>query len=210
MVTTHPPDSDHLLEDQPEEQPPLNLNSQDNEELFYSLAELDAMEDELNRQSLAYGGTPTNPHMLLMPQQYRARLYYLDPETRWIDIGTGYFRILLTKDGSEHYMQIVSEANYNPQHRRASEEDEQMDEEQQRRSENGSEERNVEILHRSLISKQQDFLRQRDTIITWQDENRRDLALSFQEHRGAQNIWYTICFLKGIQISASLDEQQNI
>jgi hypothetical protein len=47
--------------------------------------------------------------MLLMPQPYRARLYFLDPDTKWIDIGTGYFRILLTKDGSEHYMQIVSE-----------------------------------------------------------------------------------------------------
>jgi len=42
--------------------------------------------------------------MLLMPQQYRARLYVLDIETKWIDIGTGNFRILLAKDGQEHYM----------------------------------------------------------------------------------------------------------
>lgn len=33
--------------------------------------------------------------------------------------------------------------------------------------------------------------------------------MSFQEHRGAQNIWFSICFLKGIQVSASLEEQAN-
>lgn len=72
--------------------------------LFYTIAELESMEDELARQTHVYGGSPNNPHMLLMPQQYRARLYFLDPETKWVDIGTGYFRILLTKDGNEHYM----------------------------------------------------------------------------------------------------------
>jgi len=30
-------------------------------------------------------------------------------DNKWIDIGTGHFRILLSKDGEEHYMQIVSE-----------------------------------------------------------------------------------------------------
>jgi hypothetical protein len=46
-----------------------------------------------------YGGSINNPHMLLMPHQYRARLYVLDTDTRWVDIGTGNFRILLAKDG---------------------------------------------------------------------------------------------------------------
>lgn len=83
------------------------------------------MEEDLAKQAMAYGGSQNNPHMLLMPQQYRARLYFLDPDTKWIDIGTGYFRILLTKDGSEHYMQIVSEVNctQNPKRRSSSDED---------------------------------------------------------------------------------------
>lgn len=30
-------------------------------------------------------------------------------DNKWIDIGTGHFRILLSKDNEEHYMQIISE-----------------------------------------------------------------------------------------------------
>jgi hypothetical protein len=92
------------------------------------------MEEDLAKHAMAYGGSQNNPHMLLMPQQYRARLYYLDPDTKWIDIGTGYFRILLTKDGQEHYMQIVSEVNYTPVKGRLSngdEDDQQMEQEPQ-------------------------------------------------------------------------------
>jgi hypothetical protein len=107
---------------------PLQLNEiQHDEDLFYSLTELDAIEDDLAKQALAYGGSQSNPHMLLMPQYYRARLYFLDPETKWIDIGTGYFRILLTKDQSEHYMQIVSEVNgANSTKRRLSQDDDEQ------------------------------------------------------------------------------------
>ena len=43
----------------------------------------------------------------------------------------------------------------------------------------------AEVLHRSFISSHQDFQRQRDTIITWQDKHKHDYALSFQDHRGA-------------------------
>ena len=30
-------------------------------------------------------------------------------DNKWIDIGTGHFRILLSKDNEEHYMQIIQE-----------------------------------------------------------------------------------------------------
>jgi len=30
--------------------------------------------------------------------------------------------------------------------------------------------------------------------------------LSFQDHRSAQNTWFSICFLKGIQVSQQFDE----
>ena len=36
-------------------------------------------------------------------------MYWLDQENRWKDIGTGRFRLLLSKDGEEHYIQVVSE-----------------------------------------------------------------------------------------------------
>jgi len=48
-------------------------------------------------------------HILLTPQEYRAKLYSLNMDNKWIDIGTGHFRILLSKDNEEHYMQIISE-----------------------------------------------------------------------------------------------------
>ena len=104
------------------------------ESIFFTLSELDQMEEDLAKQALQYGGSPGNVHTLLMPQQYRARLYFLDEDTKWVDIGTGYFRILLTRDGSEHYMQIVSEVNYTPVKGRLSngdEDDQQMEQEPQ-------------------------------------------------------------------------------
>lgn len=40
---------------------------QTDESLFYTLAELDAIEEDLAKQAMAYGGSQNNPHMLLMP-----------------------------------------------------------------------------------------------------------------------------------------------
>lgn len=58
--------------------------------------------------------------------------------------------------------------------------------------------------------KQREFQRQRETIITWKDESGKDFALSFQDKLGARNTWFSICFLKGLQVSAvSNDEQSN-
>lgn len=71
---------------------------------FYSLDELEDREEELKAECLIYGGSEANPHVLLTPTEYRAKLYILTRETRWMDIGTGQFRILLSKDGLEHYM----------------------------------------------------------------------------------------------------------
>lgn len=42
------------------------------------------------------------------------------------------------------------------------------------------------------------YHRQRDTIITWLDEQTQlDLAISFQDLEGAQETWETICFIQG-------------
>lgn len=130
------------------------------ESIFFTLSELDQMEEDLAKQALQYGGSPGNVHTLLMPQQYRARLYFLDEDTKWVDIGTGYFRILLTRDGSEHYMQIVSEVCM-PNKRRDSEEDEASGASQEEDSLPQKEDRPVssEILLRGLISRQNDFQR---------------------------------------------------
>ena len=53
------------------------------------------------------------------------------------------------------------------------------------------------FLHRCFVSQLQDFSRQGDTIITWQDDFKNEFALSFQDEKGAVNTWWSICFLKG-------------
>ena len=63
------------------------------------------------------------------------------------------------------------------------------------------------FLHRCFVQCLQDFSRQGDTIITWQDDYKNEFALSFQDEKGAQNTWWSICFLKGIQINSNIDEQ---
>lgn len=57
------------------------------------------------------------------------------------------------------------------------------------------------FLHRCFVQCLHDFSRQGDTIITWQDDYKNEFALSFQDEKGAQNTWWSICFLKGIQIN---------
>ena len=82
----------------------------ENDKRFYSLPELTKMEPIFEKKFQAGGGlSSNNHHVLLSPQEYRAKFYWLDQENRWIDIGTGRFRILLSKDNIEHYIQIVSE-----------------------------------------------------------------------------------------------------
>ena len=79
------------------------LNAADtgqNDRRFYTLAELAEMEPMFERQfySDVNSTNQHNAHVLLSPQEYRAKLYWLDPENRWKDIGTGRFRLLLSKD----------------------------------------------------------------------------------------------------------------
>jgi hypothetical protein len=72
---------------------------------FYTLAELQEREAILEAQCLPYGNANMqSAHILLTPQEYRAKLYSLNTDNKWIDIGTGHFRILLSKDNEEHYM----------------------------------------------------------------------------------------------------------
>ena len=52
-----------------------------------------------------------NSHVLLTPHTYRAKLYFLNGDGKWLDVGTGYFRCLLDREDTQYYMQIVSEEN---------------------------------------------------------------------------------------------------
>ena len=85
-------------------------DSGQNDRRFYTLNELAVMEPIFERKFCDGGSTNShNAHELLSPKEYRAKLYWLDQENRWKDIGTGRFRLLLSKDGEEHYIQVVAE-----------------------------------------------------------------------------------------------------
>ena len=58
--------------------------------------------------------------------------------------------------------------------------------------------RQHKVLYRDFILKQREFQRQRETIITWKDDENKDFALSFQDKLGARNTWFSICFIKGL------------
>jgi len=84
----------------------MATDSAQNDKRFYSLAELVEMEPMFERKFYydSCGSYTLNSHVILSPQEYRAKLYWLDNENRWKDIGTGRFRLLLSKDGEEHYI----------------------------------------------------------------------------------------------------------
>jgi len=78
-----------------------------NDKRFYTLAQLAEMEPQFERKFYEGGSqnqNALNAHVILSPQEYRAKLYWLDNENRWKDIGTGRFRLLLSKDEEEHYI----------------------------------------------------------------------------------------------------------
>ena len=96
----------------------------ENDKRFYSAEELLKLEPVFQKKfSVGTGGQPNQTHVLLSPLEYRAKFYWLDQENRWIDIGTGRFRILLSKDNIEHYIQIVSEDNIDYDESRAGQDD---------------------------------------------------------------------------------------
>lgn len=53
------------------------------------------------------------------------------------------------------------------------------------------------------------YQRQQDTLIVWSDPNRRDLALSFQEKAGCDEIWEKICEVLGEDSSQEITSQRS-
>lgn len=106
-----------------------------------------------------------NPHMF--ESKWRVKLYHLNNEGQWDDMGTGYVMIkkqvhFLLKQGEEFHMSMISEDN---------EED---------------------VLFDFEIKETLDFNRQRGTILTWKTnpgEEDDDTAISFQEKEGVREVW---------------------
>jgi len=101
-------------------------------------------------------------------QNRRVKVYVLGSDGQWDDRGTGYVNCELIADYDALGLRVISE-----------------------------QEANKELLV-TKIFEEEVFQRQGDTIVTWTNpETREDVALSFQEATGAQEVWEMICQVQG-------------
>lgn len=95
-------------------------------------------------------------------------MYVLGGDGQWDDRGTGYVNCELITEHDALGLRVVSE-----------------------------QETNKELLV-TKIFEEEVFQRQGDTIVTWTNpDTREDVALSFQEAAGAQEVWEIICQVQG-------------
>jgi len=101
-------------------------------------------------------------------QNRRVKVYVLGSDGQWDDRGTGYVTCELISEHDALGLRVLSEH-----------------------------ESNKELLS-TKIFEEEVFQRQGDTIVTWTNpETREDVALSFQEAAGAQEVWEIICQVQG-------------
>jgi len=102
-------------------------------------------------------------------QNRRVKVYVLGSDGQWDDRGTGYVsEVQLNTELDAVGLRVVSE-----------------------------QEATKELLV-TKIFEEEVFQRQGDTIVTWTNpETREDVALSFQEAAGAQEVWEMICQVQG-------------
>ena len=101
-------------------------------------------------------------------QNRRVKVYVLGGDGQWDDRGTGYVNCELIAEHDALGFRVLSE-----------------------------QEANKELLV-TKIFEEEVFQRQGDTIVTWTNpETREDVALSFQEAAGAQEVWEIICQVQG-------------
>ena len=98
----------------------------------------------------------------------RVKVYVLGVDGQWDDRGTGYVNCELIAEYDSLGFRVSAE---NP---------------------------NDKELLVTKIFEEEVFQRQGDTIVTWTNpETREDVALSFQEAKGAQQVWEIICQVQG-------------
>ncbi|EPB86441.1 hypothetical protein HMPREF1544_06803 [Mucor circinelloides 1006PhL] len=109
---------------------------------------------------------PTSPsEQEGLPLARRVKLYQLNQDTNWEDKGTGFCVYQVGKDGEPDQLIVHAEEKENS------------------------------ILLTSIVEKRRLYQRQQDTLIVWTESDSRDLALSFQDPTGCEEIWQ--CIAKG-------------
>ncbi|CAF1223023.1 unnamed protein product, partial [Rotaria sordida] len=110
----------------------------------------------------------------------RVKLYTLNEERQWDDRGTGFVTCLSPIAPNTSYSIIVKS---------------EMD---------GS------ILLESKIHVHTNYQKQQETLIVWSEGEKYDLALSFQEKAGCDDIWENICDVQGKDSSSYLANANNL
>lgn len=109
----------------------------------------------------------------LLQNKWRVKLYYLNSNGQWDDMGTGYVSfkkevklLYITKD-EECYLKMDSEVNYS-------------------------------TMFELKLNSNPQFHRQRGTILTWknkEEEEDDDRAISFQDQDSIRDVWYKFEFI---------------
>ncbi|CAF1242003.1 unnamed protein product [Rotaria sp. Silwood1] len=110
----------------------------------------------------------------------RVKLYTLNEERQWDDRGTGFVTCLSPTSSNTSYSIIVKS---------------EID---------GS------ILLESKIQLHTNYQKQQETLIVWSEGEKYDLALSFQEKAGCDDIWENICDVQGKDSSSFLTNANNL
>ncbi|KAI9343620.1 component of IIS longevity pathway SMK-1-domain-containing protein [Obelidium mucronatum] len=100
-------------------------------------------------------------------ERQRVKVYQLDSEGVWEDKGTGSVAV--------NELVWIHVAYENPPEQ---------------------DEKRPDLLLKTKIKRDVDFIRQQDTLIVWTEEDGTDMALSFQEQAGCNELWNTIRDIK--------------
>jgi len=105
--------------------------------------------------------------------KFRVKVYELNDDGEWSDKGTGHVQFQIVQSVEAAYMFVHSEVDSSL------------------------------LLETKVIMEDDAYQRQGDTIVSWTEPmSRQDLALSFAEAAGCQEIWEKLCAVRGIDPQA--------
>eukprot|EP00298_Acanthocystis_sp_HF-20_P018339 c21946_g1_i1.p1 GENE.c21946_g1_i1~~c21946_g1_i1.p1 ORF type:complete len:666 (+),score=163.81 c21946_g1_i1:230-2227(+) len=113
-------------------------------------------------------------------QKYRVKVYELTEEGEWGDQGTGHVQFQVVQSVEAAYIFVHSEVDSSL------------------------------ILESKVIMEPDAYQRQGETIISWNDpSSKQDIALSFADLAGCQDIWEKLCAVRGVDPTASSREDDD-
>ncbi|CAK9304388.1 unnamed protein product [Gordionus sp. m RMFG-2023] len=109
---------------------------------------------------------------------YRVKLYLLNDKRAWNDKGTGHITSFYSQAQEDKTITLLVHSEIDDS-----------------------------LLLKHLIASDIVYQKQQDTLILWTNKNGNDIALSFQERQGRDDIWNKICEFQGKDPNICIDEE---